>query len=513
MPQSLSPPSTPTFFILALTLLFCAWSSPFALAQKFRPTHDVNKCSAFVEGQAFYLLGGIKQENFILDLSVPWNTSDPVYKKLEGGPPKVDQRSCAMTNNGEDLFVMSAGTGYIYNVKSNSWKPFPNPNFAADTDSGSDYFAVTDPETGIIYLPNGGTDFTGKALMLSVDIKTGTVNTSGSNPYAKSQPLWNTYLKSMVVSGHQDGPMIFTPSKVTKSSDGWSLLNPTSEDAWGWDCGASVHGGLKMIMISGTDLYILDMVKQSRKKGPPPTIPTVPSIQDSTQSCAVSGDQFIVWGALTFVNSTPIYNLIFNIKTEKWVSRYTPPPPRPTTTNLPPSQPEPDDTSSSDKKLVVIIVAVTGTLLAIILGLIFRFYRRTRQLDLNRPSTGSLDIKDSVKIPKLGLVGRLHEGVFGANQVPEHPHAIVEDPTAKRNLQEGAHEIQILPQHPHTMVGRQEPVFQTTPQHPHTMISKQELALQMPPQHLHTMVSKQELALQIPPQHPHAISKQELDDQ
>ncbi|KAK3816564.1 MAG: hypothetical protein J3Q66DRAFT_432265 [Benniella sp.] len=358
-----------------------------------------------------------------------------------------------MTNNGEDLFVMSAGTGYIYNVKSNSWNPFPNANFAADTGLDSDYFAVTDPETGIIYLPNGGTDFSGRALMLSVDIKAGTVSMSGSNPYALSQPLWNTYLKSMVVSGHRDGPMIFTPSKVTKSSDGWGLLNPTSEDAWGWDCGASVHGGLTMVIVSGTDVYILDMVTQTRKKGPP-----VPRSQDLTKSsCAVSGDQFILWGGnstQTYANST----LIFNMKTEKWVSRYTPPSPRPTTTNLLPSQPEPNDTSTGEKRLVIIIVAVTGTLLAIILGLIFRFYRRTRQLDPNGPSTVLSDIKDDDKTPRPGLVGRLHEGVFGANQVSEHPHAIVEDPTAKRNLQEGAHEIQIPPQHPHTMVGRQEPL-------------------------------------------------------
>ena len=54
-------------------------------AQKFRPTPDIYKCSAFVEGQAFYLLGGISQENFILDLSAPWNTSDPAYKKLGWG--------------------------------------------------------------------------------------------------------------------------------------------------------------------------------------------------------------------------------------------------------------------------------------------------------------------------------------------------------------------------------------------------------------------------------------------
>ncbi|KAK3816562.1 MAG: hypothetical protein J3Q66DRAFT_342831 [Benniella sp.] len=437
----------------------------------------------------------------MLDLSVPWNASDPVYKKLEGGPPKVDRRACAMTNNGEDLFVMSAGTGYVYNVKSNSWKPFPNTNFAADTGLESGYFAVTDPETGIIYLPNGGTDFSGRALMLSVDIKTGTVNTSGSNPYIDSQAVWNTRLKSMVIASEDHGLMAFTPSKVTMSSDGWSLLNTTPEDKWRWDCGASAYGDSIMVFIGGprgvilydsVSIYIFDVAKQTWRKGPPAPKKVISS------SCAVSGDQFIVWGGGyfdTYANTT----LVFDIKANKWVSRYTPPQPRPTTTTLQPSPtpngtPESDNTSSSDKKLVI-IVAVTGTLMAIILGLIFRFYRRTRQLDPNGPSTGPLDIKDSVKTPKPGLVGRLHQGVFGAKQVSEHPHAIVEDPTMKRNIQEGALEIQLPPQHPHTMVGRQELAFQTNPQRPHAM------------------VDRHELALQIPPQHPHAIGKAELEDQ
>ncbi|KAK3816557.1 MAG: hypothetical protein J3Q66DRAFT_440953 [Benniella sp.] len=471
MPQSPSSPSIFTFFIFTLTCLFCISSSPSVLAQKYRPVNLSSKCNAFVEGQALYL------DYFVLDLSVPWNASDPGFKKLMPHPD-AQVAACAITSNGEDLFVMSAGTGYIYNVKSNSWKPFPNPNFAP---YATEYFsAVTDPETGIIYLPNGGVDFAGRKVMLSVDIKTRTVTTTGSNPYMSSRAVWNEYLRSIVVAGKDNGLMVFTPSNVTGASDGWDLLNISPpEDSWYWDCGASAYGGSMMVFISyappqlasvGNTVHILDVVKQTWKKGPP-----VPGGRRDGSSCAVSGDQFIVWGGSIYeeyANRTRI----FNLKTEKWVSRYTPPPPRPTATTLQPSQTpvtafESGSVSSNEKRLVTIIVAVTGTLLAIILGLIFRFYRRTRQLDPHGPSTVSSDIKDSDKTPKPGLVGRLHEGVFGANQVSEHPHAIVEDPTAKRNLQEGAHEIQIPPQHPHTMVGRQEPVFQTTP-HPSVLAQK-----------------------------------------
>ncbi|KAK3816559.1 MAG: hypothetical protein J3Q66DRAFT_432259 [Benniella sp.] len=468
MPQSPSSPSIFTFFIFTLTCLFCISSSPSVLAQKYRPVNLSSKCNAFVEGQALYL------DYFVLDLSVPWNASDPGFKKLMPHPD-AQVAACAITSNGEDLFVMSAGTGYIYNVKSNSWKPFPNPNFAP---YATEYFsAVTDPETGIIYLLDGGVDFAGRKVMLSVDIRTGTVITTGSNPYMSSRAVWNEYLRSMVVAGKDSGLMVFTLSNVTGASDGWGLLSVAPpEDSWYWDCGASAYGGSMMIFISyappqlesvGNTVYILDVVKQTWKRGPP-----VPGARRYGSSCAVSGDQFIVWGGSyeEYANRTRILNL----KTEKWVSRYTPPPPRPTATILQPSQTpatasESGNTSSNEKRLVIIIVAVTVILLAIILGLIFKFYRRTRQLDPNESSRGPLDIRDSVKTSRPGLVGRLHQGVFGAKQVSEHPHAIVEDPTMKRNIQEGALEIQIPPQHPHTMVGRQEFAFQLPPQHPHAI--------------------------------------------
>ncbi|KAF9346969.1 hypothetical protein BGX34_003493, partial [Mortierella sp. NVP85] len=318
MPQYPSSPSIFTFFTITLTFLICALSSPAVLAQKFRPTSDVEKCSAFVEGQAFYLLGRTSGD-FVLDLSVSWNTSDPAYKKLEGGPSKMDRQACAMINDGEDLFVVSMGAAYIYNVKSNTWKPFSNANFALEPSWGLRYFAVTDPETGIIYLPSGGTDFTGRKLMLSVDIKTETVNTSKSNSYAKYQPVWSTYLKGFVVPTEDYGLMTFTPSNVTQSSDGWNLLNTIPMAGWIWDCAASAYGGSMIVSFTfDSDLktpsttYIYDVAKQNWKEGP--RIPGVEHLRHGS-SCAVSGDQFIVWGGMeneTYVNTTRVFNIKTN---------------------------------------------------------------------------------------------------------------------------------------------------------------------------------------------------------
>ncbi|KAK3816556.1 MAG: hypothetical protein J3Q66DRAFT_401698 [Benniella sp.] len=128
---------------------------------------------------------------------------------------------------------MSAGTGYIYNVKSNSWRSFSNPNLAAPTELGEQFAAVAGPETEIVFLPRGGVDFTGRQVMLSVDIRTGTVNSTGSNPYATSQPQYHPV------------------------PDGWNLLNiATPEDSW-WDYGASAYGGSMMISVTYASRLLL----------------------------------------------------------------------------------------------------------------------------------------------------------------------------------------------------------------------------------------------------------------
>jgi len=490
-------PSSPVAFALALTLtfLFCALSSPSVLAQKFVPYVDRWKCSAFVEGQAFYLLAGLMPDNFMIDLSVSWNTSDPVYKKLRNGGPE-DNIGCTLTNNGEDLFVLGDGKGYIYNVKSNSWKLFGNANFATIHNMYSP--AVSDPETGIIYLPVGGVDLAGNMRSLSVDLRMGTVKPTAFSPLVKGKSLvmiWSAHLRSMVVPNATYDPALFTPSKVSESSDGWSTMSTTGQTAKvaTWSCGAPAYGGSIIVYLGGfrlTDpvdeltVFTLDVVNGTWKQGPP-----APK-GFSTNNCAVSGDQFIAWGYMEPREgvSDPSRTFVFNMKTETWVSKYVAPPRRPTTTShtLPPSQTPTQNTttselgeiSSGDRRPTIIAVAVTGCLLAIIVGL-FVYRRRTRQADPNGSSPGSLDVKNDVNASEKGDPSdpghaRLHQGAFGAELVSEHPHAIVEDPTMIRGVQEGAQAIQIPPQHPHIMVDKQGPAIQIPFQHPYA-IGKAEL--------------------------------------
>ncbi|KAK3809143.1 MAG: hypothetical protein J3Q66DRAFT_353064 [Benniella sp.] len=383
MPLSPPPPVTITLLTLTLAFLFCALSSPSVLAQKF--SYDGDKCNAFVEGQEFYLVGGFLRQKFILDLSVSWNTSDPVFREIKGGPV-IEGYGCATTNNGE-LFVLSVGAGFVYNPRSKSWTGFENPNFA---NSVSPEFAVTDPETGIIYVKESNRNFNGETTMYSVDLRTQTVNTL--KVYVPEEAVagvaWSAFLKSMVVVGRPVS--LFTPSKLTESSDGWSsfiALGQTGDFPTPL-CTVSAYGGSIMVFLAEdynafkktrtTSVYTLDVAKQTMKKGP---FAPIPAVDWDNPACAASGDHFIVWGGMLAGERYLKKPLVFNIKTEKWVSRYTPPPPpppRPTTSTLQPSQTPtqqtntisgPGNTSSSIKNHASMIFPVTGCLLAIILGL------------------------------------------------------------------------------------------------------------------------------------------------
>ncbi|KAK3809523.1 MAG: hypothetical protein J3Q66DRAFT_405509 [Benniella sp.] len=442
------------------------------LAQEIRPAPDFLKCSAFAEGQGLYLLGGQNEENFMLDLSVSWKTSDPVFKKIEGGP-RVSGRACAMTNNGEDLFVMSKGTGYVHNVKSGSWRAFQNANFTSWT---ARTMVATDPETGFIYLPSGGEDFTGREMMLSVDVKTGTVNTTDLfrcmmktttitgvlcnilPAHRTSIPpviVWSGLLRSFLILENPGfrNPVTFTPSKETSGAEGWSSLAVT-----GWkpntyrifECGAPAYGGSKLVFIvtgvvgtEGSYLYILDVAECTWKEGVPPPIPMLQST-----ACAVTGDQFISWGGGFAGNGTATNaTLVYNLKTETWTSEYIGPFPVLSTS----------DSTSREKGLVNTILVVTGALLTVILTAISVYIGLSKRLeDINDSGSDSSGASSNHHSRRnwflTRLLGRLPQKSYGARPLSGDPHAVLIDPTSGRSVQEGAVQVEFPIQHPHTMV-------------------------------------------------------------
>ncbi|KAK3813100.1 MAG: hypothetical protein J3Q66DRAFT_347405 [Benniella sp.] len=468
MLPSLYSPTTFSFLTFVLSSLFSLSTlslCPSVLAQEFRPAPNDPSCSAYIEGRGMYILGGIGDDNFMLDLSVSLNTSDPVFKRLEGGPRSMGN-PCAVTK--DELFMLVEGTGYVYNVSSSSWRVVNNGYFGI----GQEYIssvASADPGTGIVYIMNGLSSY-----MLSVDLITNaynqsevTRNTMGNSDFF----VWNEYLKGMMGDN-----VVYTPSKVSTSSDGWSQFVVS-----GWPlsfiCGAAAYGGKKMVFLQHSGpVFTLDVVKKTWTKGPQ-------GPGHWLASCAMTGDQFIIWGGMILGNTAINETFVFNVKTQKWISRYTAPPSRSITTTTTilhtsqlttPTQNVQNATSSaglSDLKIITIVIIITGIVLAVNIWLIVR-HRRAKRLKHEGSSTDSLNIKEDHASDSSGPLGRLHQGPFGARPLSEHPHATVKDLIPERNVQEGAQEVHFPPQQPHAMVGKEfDPIY--TPQQPHAMVGNE----------------------------------------
>jgi len=485
MPPPLSPSSIFTLLTFLLTLLFNLPFNPSVQAQSFRPVPDSGRCSGFTEGQGLYIAGGhgavlnFTAQTFMLDLSVSWNTSDPVFKKIPDGPMMVGM-TCTMTNNGEDLFVLSQGTGYIYNVKSGSWGVFQN-NMFPDADVAATI--ATDPATGFMYIPRSGEDFSGKEVLLAVDLRTKTVNSIHFPAMLfdiDGIVAWSAHLKSMLVFPDGISPYTFTPSEISKPTKGWGDLDTQdTKKIVEWDCVAPAYGGSKMVLLgrnyftNNGVIYILDVVKRTWKGAPATGFL-------GAGACAVTGDQFIMWGGDDKHDKQSNETRVFNLKTEKWVTSYIAPSPRPSTASptttsptsqqTPTQQPDLGDTSSNDKKLVNIIIIVIGALLAIILTAISVYIGISKRMEIvtqghinssgtaffrrtfggRDPSGISPDSHARHRWSRSSLLSWLYRGPNGARPPSEHPHEVVD--LGMRNVQECAVEVQFPAQHPHATV-------------------------------------------------------------
>ncbi|KAI8359587.1 hypothetical protein B0O80DRAFT_234098 [Mortierella sp. GBAus27b] len=394
------------------TLLVSVSFTTFAHAQTFLPTPVITPCSAFIEGQGLYILGGQLldltpiSQSFMIDLSVSWDTSSPVLKNLSNSP-KVAQTPCTMSRGGEDIFIPFHGVGHIYNLKTDTWTVVDKVNIL----DGPGRAAATDPETGLMYIVDGVTDSTGKTVMMSLNLGTKTLNTTPMPTLNMTYTTgaWSATLQSMlVISSFSNHVYTFTPTK----SNGWSELKTTGDVVLGafTPCFVSAYGGSKMVLFVGyaqqSTVYILEVATSTWKKSPS-FVPVLIGI-----ACGVTGDQFIVWGGSVSDERTSDKTFVYNMKTDKWVTSYTAQSPlqttagredptspasstsltSPTSPTLPtiptPRTPDHENASSGDTKLIVIVVVITGVLLVTIQIFIFLYIRRVKRLKANSQTEG-----------------------------------------------------------------------------------------------------------------------------
>ncbi|KAG0210372.1 hypothetical protein BGX31_001926, partial [Mortierella sp. GBA43] len=430
---------------------------PFVHAQTFQPTPVFEPCSTFVEGQGLYVLGGFAKQTqsasqaFMLDLSVSWNTSRPVFKKLpdNNGSPST----CAMTSNGEILWTF--GGFQLCNVTSNSksWTTVPKaPTGQLDP--------ATDPETGLIYaLEPPGTIGNSSGRLIVADLKMMTFKESTlpavtKTMYSSVAVAWSRPLRSMLVLSSVPNKLhMFTPGNVNDSSQGWKELSTAGAVSFGGDnpCLMSAYDGSKIVLYTYSgqgSVYILDAATLTWTTGPP-----IPPL--IAPACGISGDQVVIWGGRDDKFNVSNTTYIYNMRTETWSSRFFSPSDTPLTTSTSPTHSHPTATSSpvdaasDNKKRIINIAIATGVMIVFLLTAISVYigYRMRQKHDTTIPGTnGSVQSPPEVgeelleeeshrpwdrvypgPAPAASSLpaARLHQGYVGARGYTEHPHAIV----------------------------------------------------------------------------------------
>ncbi|KAF9366382.1 hypothetical protein BGX34_003661 [Mortierella sp. NVP85] len=305
------------------TFLLCIFVSSIHAAP--RPALPSVQSSAFTNGQAIYVLtnspagSATPGEAFMIDLTVSWSTSSPVYKPVTGGPSLWD-RSVSISSD-QSWLAMAHGLMYLYNIQSSTWDEISSTN---DTSLAQDIHAATDPDTGIIYVLRQSTSLRGNVngYLVSIDTKTRTVQNLNSTLQDHGYIAWSASRKSLLYFGRVSGLLEYKPSS------GWSPASsiglPPSPRSGA--CFVPAHGGTKMILFGTTlgDIYILDAATLTWTKGPRTKAPGA----RYGAACGVSNDDFVIWSG----NAVGV----FNLKELKWASNYlvpgsTPPP----ATNVP----------------------------------------------------------------------------------------------------------------------------------------------------------------------------------
>ncbi|KAF9344253.1 hypothetical protein BGX34_005846, partial [Mortierella sp. NVP85] len=342
--------------VYIISVLFSLSLCLSAQVQSYRPYFTYYPGSTFVDGKALYVVGGtdatdtVVNQAFMIDLSVSWKTTSPVYKKL---PPLNSCYWCptAMSGDGQRLLSFWFGTGHAFVIQANMWTHF----LTYDGDFG--HAGATDPTTGKIFIPTFALSEDEKSGMMSMFIVDSNDYTSRVDDatamwmrdWDKYAMAWNARLKKLLLV-HMSRMYSYTPEEGWKNSTGPPGLRATDDF-----CMVSSSSGSKVVLFGGYskslnaslgDIFILDATTLTWKKGPP----TPQNDNRRFPVCGLSNDQFIAWGGFNKRNTALAHDtLVYDLKTDEWVSEYTAPTANPTSTT--PSgqgEPRPTDTPSSE---------------------------------------------------------------------------------------------------------------------------------------------------------------------
>ncbi|KAF9912736.1 hypothetical protein EC991_009472 [Linnemannia zychae] len=249
------------------------------------------------------------------------------------GPTDSRLTSVLFTDNNGWLMISNA-TGSKLRLDNLAWSEVSFGDKIMNKDRG--LAAATDPTTGSMYIINGGVDNGVKKTFTYNEVINQYKEIGQTVPMeSEFAGAWTNARKTMLIHGGiranvvQDLMFEFIPSNdvpviqpVLYSGDA-----PTARQG---HCMVSAYGGTKMIVFGGIgasntalgDIYILDTSNLKWSRGTDGGV----SVARAYTACAISNDMFVAWGGCDGAKTTVTSNVtvVYNLKTNQWVSSYSP---------------------------------------------------------------------------------------------------------------------------------------------------------------------------------------------
>ncbi|KAF9572720.1 hypothetical protein EC968_009535 [Mortierella alpina] len=292
---------------------------------------------------------------FSLDLAVDWNTTTPAWTQLNDGPQQniypavfsADQQTMITFHSGGATFA------YRYSVAKGLWTA---STLQVQYGGYQGVGAVTDPNTGLVYLAGGYTDGSRNTMNI-YNFNTDTIADSAMPAASTVFPnrayytnVWSQKRGSILYFGGYNTTLKPIPngnvvSEYVPSTQTWTTLSTTgtpptmradhcmastlNTDSFSSRMVSSADDdGSQVIVYGGRpvgnapfsgEVFILDTVNLVWRQGTPgpPRLYT---------ACTVAGDQLIIWGGVDgndVVAPGPAY--VYSISTNNWITQYVAP--------------------------------------------------------------------------------------------------------------------------------------------------------------------------------------------
>ncbi|KAF9952847.1 hypothetical protein BGZ72_005879 [Mortierella alpina] len=309
----------------ALAIILCI-ACAFSPVHAQRPFPATAGAYATVDEKTLYVQGGITSivngsivgetnQLYALDLTREWNATNPPWTSVAvstGTSPILWGHAMTYSKATNSLIVWSSFLKqalYTYSLTNNAsavtQKPLP-----AKYSNFMKLKAVTDPNTGDVYVPSGMNNGTEMAVyhpnngtFTSVAMASPMVMT---NAVAYYSVVWSTQRNSMILYGGfyyfddtEGNPYLIEFNPRTAA---WSRIPTTGENPGdiAAHCMVPAHNGSKLIVFGGYtigkqvlgSIYILDVQTMVWTRGQN----TDTSMIRSDMACTVAGDSFIAWG-------------------------------------------------------------------------------------------------------------------------------------------------------------------------------------------------------------------------